>query len=68
MEQAVASENNPLPETPSTDAANEKSPAEQRAERVRLLKQQVQEGAYQPDLRRVAQIILYDDTDALLGG
>ncbi len=67
LEQAFACEDQPLPEAPASDVAGETNPADQRAERIRLLKQQVQNGSYQPDLRRVARIILYDDTDTLLG-
>jgi len=59
LQQAVQRHEEPL--------APDLTPGEQRAERVRRLKEQVSNGTYNPDLRRTAQILLYDDTDALLG-
>ncbi len=37
-----------------------------RAEKIRMLKKQVQDGTYAPDLKRVALILVHDDGEALM--
>ncbi len=56
LQEAIDQENTPLQTT-----------EEVRAARIRSLKEQVRKGTYRPNLRKVAQILVHDDTDALLG-
>lgn len=37
-----------------------------RAEKIRMLKKQVRDGTYAPDLKRVALILVHDDGEALV--
>lgn len=66
LRQAVQEHDQPLEEL-ARAALNPAKTADPRAERIRRLKEQVAEGSYNPDLRRVAQILLYDETESLLG-
>lgn len=43
------------------------APLEDRAEKLRRLKEQVRKGSYKPDLHKVARVLIHDDTDALVG-
>lgn len=67
LQHVMEREEQSLRQSPERQLGPPVEDASQRAERIRRLKEQVQDGSYRPKLRKVAQVILYDDTDSFLG-
>lgn len=50
----------------SQAAGDDQTRIDLRAEKIRMLKKQVQDGTYAPDLKRVALILVHDEGEALV--
>ncbi len=50
----------------SEAAADEVTRIDPRAEKIRMLKQQVRDGTYAPDLKKVALILVHDEGETLV--
>ncbi len=51
----------------SEAAADDLTHIDLRAEKIRMLKKQVRDGTYAPDLKRVALILVHDEGETLVG-